>query len=174
MHTYVSTKGIFKACFKYTFKVKKKKIARWKLHIATFFLQASFRVFTTPDHSDCSSKDNVNQTHFLPLMLLLEGCSPQLNGCPFFPRKGTHCYVLYIRHSCNPVFSTQTTPSFYSISGSSYSIHNWYTSRVLNHKTSISPLLISTTEQHSRCWDTPQLFSCLTTTHYMKEVSKLL
>lgn len=73
----------------------------------------------------------------------------------FLPQEGTHCYVLYIRPSCDPVFSAQPTPSFCSISESSYSIHNWYTERVLNNKTSINPLLISTAEQHSPCWDTP-------------------
>lgn len=96
------------------------------------------------------------------------------NQLSLLPQEGTHCYVLYIRHSCDPVFPTQTIPSFYSISGSSYSIHNWYRSRLLNHKTSISPLLICTAKQHSPCWDTSHstaFFKYLTTTCYTKEVS---
>ena len=59
MHAYVDTKDIFKIYFQYTCKAKK---SRWKLHIATLFLQACFRVFTTPDNSGCSRKDRMNQT----------------------------------------------------------------------------------------------------------------
>lgn len=86
-------------------------------------LLSSFRVFTTPNHSDYSRKDPMNPT-FSSLGLLLE---MQTSTESFLPQEGTHCYVLYIRPSCDPVFSAQPTPSFCSISESSYSIQNWYT-----------------------------------------------
>lgn len=108
-------------------------------------LLLSFRVFTTPGHSDCSRKDPMNPTF------------PSIRTVA---RDAATNFQVFSPPRRDPLLGIVHQTFLWllcSISENSSSIHDWSTGRVFSNKTFINLLLISTAYAGTSL--IPQLFS---------------